>query len=106
MDFIGAPGIVIYNAGYVLDLIFSNIPFVVTYIREDLYSGSDYEIQVTILPGRGQVPLDQFHFRVPDEELGAFAALVKSRVALLPTLNSQATSEDLDLHIKLLTEGF
>jgi ribonuclease HI len=106
MDFIGAPGVATHNTGHVLDLTFSNIPFAVTHIREDLYSGSDHETQVTVLPSRGQVPLDQFHYRIPDEELGTFVALVRSGVALLPALDPRATCEDLDLYIKLLTEGF
>jgi hypothetical protein len=48
-----------------------------------MHSGSDHETQVTIIPGWGNVPLEQFHFRVPKPELNKFARLVKNSVANL-----------------------
>jgi hypothetical protein len=84
MDYIGAPGAATHNAEHVLDFTFSNVPFATIQIREDLHSGSDYETQVTTLLGRGRVPLDQFHYRVPEEELSKLAGIVKSGVAILP----------------------
>ena len=83
MDFIGTPGAPTQRAGHVLDLTFSNVSFAQTTIRTDMHSGSDHETQVTIIPGRGNVPLEQFHFRVPESELDKFAGLVKNSVANL-----------------------
>ena len=83
MDFIGTPGAPTQRAGHVLDLTFSNVPFAQTTIRTDMHSGSDQETQVTIIPGRGNAPLEQFHFRVPESELDKFAGLVKNSVANL-----------------------
>jgi hypothetical protein len=34
-----------------------------------MHSGSDHETQVTIIPGRGNVSLEQLHFREPESEL-------------------------------------
>ena len=60
-----------------------NVPFAQTTIRTDMHSGLDHETQVTIIPGRGNVPLEQFHFRVLESELNKFARLVKNSVANL-----------------------
>jgi hypothetical protein len=48
-----------------------------------MYSGLDYETWVTIIPSQGNVPLEQFHFRVLELELDKFARLVKNSVANL-----------------------
>ena len=48
-----------------------------------MHSGLDHETQVTIIPGRGNVPLEQSHLRVPESELNKFAGLVKNSVANL-----------------------
>jgi hypothetical protein len=106
MDYIGAPGAATHNAEYVLDLTFSNVPFATTQIREDLHSGSDHETQVTTLLGRGRVPLDQFHYRVPEEELSKLAGIVKSGVAILPDPATLGTQEQIDEYIRLITECF
>ncbi|RAL60503.1 hypothetical protein DID88_000278 [Monilinia fructigena] len=53
MDFIGTPGEPTHNAGHVLDLTFSNIPFASTIVRKDMHTGSDHETLVTSLPNRG-----------------------------------------------------
>jgi hypothetical protein len=60
MDFIGTPGAATHNLGHVLDLTFSNVPFAQSTIRADMQSGSDHQTQVTIIPGRGNVPLSNF----------------------------------------------
>jgi hypothetical protein len=83
MDFIGTPSAATHRAGHVLDLTFSNIPFAQTTIRTNMHSGSDHETQVTIIPSRGNIPFEQFHFRVPESELDKFAGLVKNNVANL-----------------------
>jgi hypothetical protein len=83
MDFISTLGAPTQRARHVLDLTFSNVPFTQTTIRTNMHSGSDHETQVTIIPGQGSVPLEQFHFRVPESELNKFSRLVKNSVANL-----------------------
>ncbi|KAG0153125.1 hypothetical protein PDIDSM_4975, partial [Penicillium digitatum] len=39
LDFIGEPGVPTHQAGHVLDLTFSNIPYASTVVREDLATG-------------------------------------------------------------------
>jgi hypothetical protein len=73
MVYTGQPGVPTQRAGHVLDLVFSNIPFAATRVRPDLRTGSDHETLVTTVPGRGNEPLDQFHLRVPESDLGLFA---------------------------------
>ena len=83
MDFIGTLGAPTQRARHVLDLTFSNVPFAQTTIQTDMHSGLDHETQVTIIPSRGNVPLEQFHFRVLESELDRFARLVKNSAANL-----------------------
>jgi hypothetical protein len=49
-----------------------------------MYSGSDHETLVTIILGRGKVPLEQFHHRIPEASLPKFAGLVRNGMAKLP----------------------
>ena len=84
MDFIGMPGVPTQRDGHVLDLTFSNIAFAQTCVRTEMHSGSDHETQVTTIPGRGFIPLEQYHYRIPESELGTFAGLVQNGVAQLP----------------------
>jgi hypothetical protein len=84
MDFIGIPGVPTHELRHVIDLTFSNVAFASSSVRTDMHCGSDHETQITVIPGRGREPLDQFHYRVPEEELGKFAGLVKNSVATLP----------------------
>jgi hypothetical protein len=83
IDFIGTPGEPTQKHGHVLNLTFSNVPFAYSIVRKEMQCGSDHETQVTIIPGRGIKPLDQFHYRVPEAELTKFARLVINRVATL-----------------------
>jgi hypothetical protein len=76
IDYIRNPGEVTHNAGHVLDLSFSNIPFATTSIRTDIHYALDHEVQVTVIPGRGKVLLEQVHYRIPEAELSTFSALV------------------------------
>jgi hypothetical protein len=48
-----------------------------------MQSGSDHETQVTTIPGHGNVPLEQVHYRVPEAELGKLARLVRNGIARL-----------------------
>jgi hypothetical protein len=96
MDFIGIPGESTYRAGYILNLTFSNIPFVVTSVRPELYTGSDYETQVTIIPGRGVVPLEQNRFRIPKTEMVKFNRLIRNGVSKLQNPWSLTTTAEID----------
>jgi hypothetical protein len=44
IDYIKNPGEATYNAGYVLDLSFSNIPFVITSIQTNIYYALNYKV--------------------------------------------------------------
>jgi hypothetical protein len=77
MSFIGEPGEATHQAGHVIDLTFSNIPFATTEVAEDLHCGSDHFTLLTTIPARGRQPLDQFHYRVPTRRLHQFNALVE-----------------------------
>lgn len=96
MDYIGTPGDATQRAGHVLDLSFSNIAFASTEVRADMHSGSDHGTLVTTIPGRGQEPLEQYHFRVPEAELERFASLVHIGMARLadPWLITDTTGLD------------
>lgn len=49
LDFIEEPGILIYYIGHTINLIFSNILFVINVIRYNLDNGSDYFIIIIII---------------------------------------------------------
>jgi hypothetical protein len=76
MDYIRNLGEATHNAGHVLDLSFSNIPFATTSIRINMHCASDHEVQVTVILGRGKVLLKQVYYRIPEAELSTFLALV------------------------------
>jgi hypothetical protein len=44
IDYIKNPGKVTHNTGYVLDLSFLNIPFVIISIQTDMYCALDYKV--------------------------------------------------------------
>jgi len=48
-----------------------------------MHSGSDHETQVTVIPGRGTVPLEQFRHRISKADLNKFTGLVNNGVAQL-----------------------
>jgi hypothetical protein len=60
------------------------VAFISSSVRTDIYCGSDYETQITVISSRGREPLDQFYYKVLEEELGKFTGLVKNSVATLP----------------------
>jgi hypothetical protein len=65
-----------YNAGYVLDLSFLNIPFMTTNIRTNIHYALDHKVQVTVILGREKVLLKQVYYYIPEAELSTFLALV------------------------------
>ena len=106
MDFIGAPGESTQRLGHVLDLTFSNIPFAYTSIQADMHCGSDHETQVTIIPGRGTVPLEQFHYQIPECELPKFAGLITNGTAKLPDPWGITSTEQVDSYMEAIAEVF
>jgi hypothetical protein len=44
IDYIENPGEATHDAGHVLDLSFSNIPFTITSIQTDIYYASDHKV--------------------------------------------------------------
>jgi hypothetical protein len=68
----------------VIDLTFSNIPFARTEVVNDMHTGSDQETVITTIQGRGNKPLNQFHYWVPDTELPRLAGLLGNQLAELP----------------------
>jgi hypothetical protein len=76
INYIKNPGKVTHNAGYVLDLSFSNIPFAIISIQTDIHCASDHKVQVTVILGRGKVLLKQAYYYIPEAELSTFLALV------------------------------
>jgi len=106
MDFIGTPGGVTQDAGYVLNLIFSNILFASSEVKEDMHNGLDHETQVTTIPRRGYAPLNQFHYRVPESELGKFSGLVKNNVTKLPDVWQLTNPNQINSFVKALIEVF
>jgi hypothetical protein len=76
IDYIRNPEKATHNAGYVLDLSFSNIPFATISIQTDIHYTSDHKVQVTVILGRGKVLLEQAYYRILKAELNTFLALV------------------------------
>ena len=106
MDYIGQAGIPTQRHGHVLDLQFSNVPFAHSAIRTDLHSGSDHETLVTNIPGRGNVPLDQFHYRIPEKELPKLSGLIQNGLATLTNPWSLSTPGEIDTYALSLSEVF
>jgi ribonuclease HI len=106
MDYIGEPGVATHNAGHVLDLTFSNIAFAKTEVEEDMQCGSDHQTLITTIPGRGQVPLEQYHYRIPETELPMLAGLIHNKMASLPDPWLIETPEQLDNYVTQLAAGF
>ncbi|KAG0154529.1 hypothetical protein PDIDSM_97 [Penicillium digitatum] len=106
LDFIGEPGVPTHQAGHVLDLTFSNIPYASTVVREDLATGSDHESLVTRIPGRGRVPLEQYNYRVPESKLPKLSSLIGTGIRSLPDPSSIETHDQLDQFAATLTALF
>ena len=51
---------------------------------------------MTTIPGRGEVALDQFHYRVAEEDLPKFASLVQTSTLTLPDPRTLCIPEELD----------
>lgn len=94
MDYIGQPGVATHQAGHVIDLSFSNIPFATTVVTEDAHCGSDHYTLLTTIPGRGTEPLEQYHFKVKDKNLHKFAGLVELGMHGIPDVTKATTEQE------------
>lgn len=94
--YIGQPGMPTQRRGHVLDLTFSNIPFANTERRRRMRTGSDHETLLTTIPGRGIEQLEQFHYRVKDDDLPVFIGLIQNGMEGMQGPESLGTAEALD----------
>ncbi|KAG0158422.1 hypothetical protein PDIDSM_5936 [Penicillium digitatum] len=97
LDFIGEPGVPTHQAGHVLDLTFSNIPYASTVVREDLATGSDHESLVTRIPVAAGVP---------ESKLPKLSSLIGTGIRSLPDPSSIETHDQLDQFAATLTALF
>jgi hypothetical protein len=104
MSFIGEPGKATHQAGHVLDLTISNIPFATTEVVDDPYCSSDYFTLLTTIPARGRQPLDQFHYRVLTRRLHHISALVELHLQAYP-IGPINTKTDIDSSIASLEKA-
>lgn len=99
MTFTGEIGKATHRAGHVLDLVFSNIPFTASHIREDLSCGSDHKTQVTLIPGRGHQPQVPRQIQIRDGNLGLFRNLIQSHLATLSDPGAAGSPAAIDMWI-------
>jgi hypothetical protein len=83
MDFIREVGTLTQRSGHVLDLTFLNVLWAQTTVRANIHYGSDHKTQVTVLPGRGEIPVRQHYYRVTEANLGRFTGLVEIGTLML-----------------------
>jgi ribonuclease HI len=91
-----APGVPTHELGGVIDLVFSNVPFLESQVVPHLHTGSDHFTIVTDIPGAGADPSPTPFYRLRDtpEAKLLFARTVRSGLSRLPI--SLDTTEDLE----------
>jgi hypothetical protein len=100
------PGQLIYCAGHVLNLTFSNIPFAQSAVDASIHSGLDYKTIVTSvpIPTIGTLDLEQYYYRVPEASLPKFSGLVEIGVQNIPDPLATHNTAQLDECVTLLTD--
>jgi hypothetical protein len=96
IDYIKNPEKATYNAGYILDLSFLNIPFVTTNIQTNIYYALNYKVQVIVILGRRKVLLKQIYYYILKAKLNTFLALIQASVTLLLKANNLFILKKLD----------
>jgi hypothetical protein len=86
MDYIGEPGQQTQRYGHMIDLIFSNILYAQTWIRNNIYVASDHETQVIMIPSRGRAKLKQVYYRITKSDLFIFVGFIRNKTIGLPDL--------------------
>jgi hypothetical protein len=106
IDYIAIPGQPTHRAGHVIDLTFSNVPFVQSAVDASMHSGSDHETIVTSIPTSmiGTSYLDQHHYGVPETSIPNFTGLVEIGVQSIPDPLAAQDTAQLDRCVTLLTE--
>lgn len=106
MEFIGKPGAPTHQAGHVIDLTFSNVPFASTAVRNDLYSASDHYTQVTTVPNHVRKPEETLRRTVHEDDLEKFEGLVQNGMAQLPNSWTLTSSGQIDDYATALSDVF
>ena len=78
LPFTGISGQATYKDGYVIDLVFLDIPFTETFITGDFKIGSDYETLFIIISGRGFSAPERVRYKVLFDYIPEFYGLVKA----------------------------
>lgn len=86
LGFIGQVGEATHNAGHVLDLTFSNLPFATTRVCLDMDSGADHRTLLTTIPRIQETTSACPEIKVTDGKLPDFARLVGSYTQELPVI--------------------
>lgn len=87
MPFTGEPGVATQRAGHVLEMVFSNVPFVETTLADYHEFGSDHYALLTVIPGRRNEALDKVRKVVKPANIWRFSGLVQCGMATLPDPN-------------------
>lgn len=82
--YVGIPDIPTYRNGYILDFIFSNIPFTQTEVRINIQYGLDYYILITDLPERELDEPEALYYRILTRNVTIFRSLIGQAVVYLP----------------------
>jgi hypothetical protein len=71
-----------------------------------MHYGLDHKTQVTVLPGRGDAPLRQQHYRITEANLGKFKGLIEIGTIALRDPWSITCKEEINAYAKALAEVF
>ncbi|KAM5342922.1 hypothetical protein ACJ41O_013888 [Fusarium nematophilum] len=97
LTYIGEPGIPTHQAGGVLDIAFSNIPFASAKVAASLHPGADHEgIQITV-PHGGMATPEQRRPALPEAGLDKFCELVAMGITSIPLPTKSNSAEELDV---------
>ncbi|KAF6805661.1 RNA-directed DNA polymerase from transposon x-element [Colletotrichum musicola] len=103
LAYIGEPGVPTHLYGYVLDLIFLDIPMASAQILPNLYPGANHKaILITVAPPPTLPEPSPRGYRVPNDLLGRFADMVRIR-PLVPVV-ADVGLEAIEQAAILLTE--
>ncbi|RYO87805.1 hypothetical protein DL763_006223 [Monosporascus cannonballus] len=69
-------------------------------------SGSDHETLLTTVPGRGTEALDQFRYKVAENDIEKFVGLVEAGAATLPDVTTVQRTAELDECVNKMNEVF
>jgi hypothetical protein len=73
-----------------IDLIFSNILYQQTWIRNNIYIISDHKTQVIIIPSKGRAKLEQVYYRIIELDFLIFVGLIRNKLLDYLTYNKSS----------------